>query len=75
MSAERTRSSTATRQVATPFGKMYVHVEFDDQGLPCGGSISDPQKEPDGQIAQLIRALSEGLDDTLRAVAAGEMGE
>lgn len=61
---ERTR--TLTRKVTTPFGSMYVHVEFDGAGRPCGGSISDPRKEPDAQVAKLVRALSEGLDDVLR---------
>lgn len=60
------RTRTVTQKVATPFGSCYVHLELDDTGWPCGGSISDPQKEPDAQIAKLVRALSDGLDECLR---------
>lgn len=61
------RTSTLTQKVRTPFGNFYVHVEFDAMGWPCGGSISDPQKAPDAQIAKLVRALSDGLDNCLKA--------
>jgi hypothetical protein len=60
------RTHTVTRKVATAFGAMYVHVELNGRGQPVGGSISDPGKEPDSQIAGLIADLSAGLDAALR---------
>lgn len=66
---ERNRFPTLTRKANTPFSVCYLHVHFDPvTGYPCGGSISDPQKEPDAQVARLIRALSEALDETLQHV-------
>ena len=59
------RALTRTQKVSTPFGSMYVHVLFDEYGSPCGGSISDPQKEPDAQIAKLVRALANGLNKAM----------
>ena len=62
---ETPRRHAVTAKVPTPFGSMYLHVDFDRQGRLCGGTISDPQKEPDAQVAALVRALSAALDDVL----------
>ena len=62
------RSHTITRKVRTDFGSMYVHVEMDETGHVVGASISDPQKEPDTQIAKLVQALSKGLDNALQGL-------
>jgi hypothetical protein len=60
------RTRTVTHKVKTAFGSMHVHVEMNEQDQPVGGSISDPGKEPDSQIARLIEDLSAGLDAALR---------
>lgn len=57
-------------KVKTPFGSCYIHIHWDEHGRICGGSISDPQKEPDAQVAKMIQALSQGLDDILNATTA-----
>ena len=69
------RTLTPTIKVRTPFGPMYVHVEYNSHGLPCGGSISDPQKEPDAQIAKLVRALSDGMNELLERVGHGNCAD
>lgn len=65
------RSNMLTRKVKTAFGSMYLHVEFDELGHPVGGSISDPGKEPESRIAQLVRDLSRGLDDLFKGGPGG----
>lgn len=60
------RTNTITRKVKTQFGSMYIHIELDRKGLPVGGSISTPGKEPDSQIQTLIDTLSHGLNDALK---------
>lgn len=60
------RTNTLTRKVKTSFGSMYIHVDIDDSFHPVGGSISDPGKEPQSQIAQLVQDLSRGLDDLFK---------
>jgi len=60
------RTITLTQKVKTAFGSMYIHVELDAAFQPVGGSISDPGKEPQSQIARLVEDLSRGLDDLLK---------
>ena len=62
------RNPTITQKVKTPFGSMYVHLVHDGHGRTTGGSISDPKKEPDAQVAILVDALSDALDAALKAV-------
>lgn len=63
------RFPNVTHAVRTSFGTMYVHLEFDPAtGRPTGGSISDPQKEPKAQVAQLVQALSKGLDEAMKEI-------
>lgn len=63
---KKNRMRTVTRKVKTSFGSMYIHIHYDDKGTPCGGWISDPGKEPDSTISQLVKDLSEGLHETLK---------
>lgn len=65
-----TRTNTISRKVETAFGSMYIHVEVDAAFRPVGGSISDPGKEPQSQIAGLVEDLSRGLDDLFKDVEA-----
>jgi len=62
------RTQTITRKFKTAFGSMYLHVERDAQGFPVGGSISNPGKEPDSQIALLIDQVSEALSDAMKGM-------
>lgn len=62
------RSNNMIRKVKTPFGSMYIHVDYDAEGRIIGGSISDPRKEPEAQIAKLVEALSAGLNDALKGL-------
>lgn len=62
------RTNTVTQKVKTPFGSMYIHVEFDRRGRVAGGSISDPHKAPDAQVSRMIEVLSEGLNRALIGV-------
>lgn len=48
-------------KVSTPFHSMYIHVEYKEDGTVCGGGISDPHKDGDAQISQLVAALGGGL--------------
>jgi len=59
------RAKSRTAKVKTPFGSIYVHVDFTPEGYILGGSISDPQKEPDAEVARFVQALSTGLDQCL----------
>lgn len=62
------RTLCKTQRVKTPFGAMYLAIDY----LPCGrvvsGHIHDPGKEPDSQVAKLVAALSRGLSACLKAV-------
>lgn len=59
-------------KIKTPFGSCYIHIHWDEHGRINGGSISDPQKEPDAQISKMVQALSQGLDEILQAAAVRE---
>ena len=52
--------------VQTPFGKFYVHLEFTEEGMPCGGWISDPLKDKATTITELVEALGTALDQALK---------
>ena len=69
MTAETNRAETTTQRVETEFGVMYVHIEVDAAGRPCGGSISHPYKDPEAKIPGLVEALSEGLDKAVKGAA------
>lgn len=64
------RSFTITQKVRTAFGSIYIHILLDDTGVPVGGSISTPQKEPESQVSGLLDDLSRGLDEALRIAVA-----
>ena len=64
----KTRTRTITQKVQTPFGSMYVHLDHDEQGRITAGSISDPRKEPDAQVARLVEALSDALDQAIKSI-------
>jgi hypothetical protein len=59
------RTVTMTEKVETPFGSLYIHLDF--QGDECvGGSISSPGKNPDGTVEQMLASLSDTLNSMLR---------
>ena len=60
------RTNTITEKIITPFGSMYIHIHYDDDAVPVGAWISDPGKEPDSTVSQLVRDLSEGLHKMLK---------
>ena len=60
------RTDSTIKKVKTPFGTMYIHVEYDENGNTCGGWISDPGKEPDSTISALVYDLSIGLNEALK---------
>lgn len=60
------RSQCRTQKVKTAFGSMYISIDHDDTGRPVGGWISNPGKEPESQIHQLIEDLSYGLNEALK---------
>lgn len=63
------RAQTITRKVKTPFGSMYIHIDFDPtNSFVTGGNISSPMKEPESTVATCIQELSTALDDALREV-------
>lgn len=61
------RSHGLSQKVLTNFGSMHIHFHFDDEGRPVGGWISHKNKDPDSQIVGLIEALSEGLNEVIKA--------
>ena len=65
MSGNPNRRPNITQKVKTEFGSCYIHILFDDEGRPVGGSISTPGKEPESQIHRLVETLSKGLNDAL----------
>lgn len=60
------RTDTVTGKIQTPFGSMYIHIHYDTNNIPVGAWISDPGKEPDSTVSQLVRDLSEGLHELLK---------
>ena len=60
-----TRLRTIITKIQTPFGGMFFHLDFDDRGRVAGGQISHKGKEPDSQVASLVEALSQGVDEAL----------
>ena len=58
------RFESTTTKVKTPFGSMYIHIDLEN-GVPIGGWISDPGKEPDSQISKLVEDLSRGIGTAL----------
>lgn len=71
MSSRPNRCHGLSQKVETKFGSMYIHFHFDNDGRPVGGWISHKNKDPNSQIVGLIEALSEGLNDVIKA-ARGE---
>ena len=65
------REQAVTQKVQTPFRSMYVCLTHDDVGRITGGKIFDPRKEPDSTVAELVDALSDGLDQAIKAVVEG----
>ena len=59
------RTNTTTQKVRTKFGVMYIHIDTDADGQPCGGGISTPGKGPKSEIHKLVETLSAGLDAAL----------
>lgn len=72
--SRRPRTLCVTEKVKTQFGSMYVQVDHDETGLPLGGRISSPGKEPDSQVQRLVDQLSDTLDAALRSVRAEQNG-
>lgn len=62
------RTLCKTQKVKSPFGAMYISVDYLPSGRVVSGHISDPGKEPDSQVAKLIIALSKGMSACLRAI-------
>tara|TARA_R110002153_G_scaffold151371_1_gene302797 strand:+ start:457 stop:654 length:198 start_codon:yes stop_codon:yes gene_type:complete len=60
------RHHLITQKVETNFGSMFIHIDFNDNGQPVAGWISDKGKDPDSAIVGLIEALSEGLNKVLK---------
>lgn len=60
-----TRTVTVTEKVETPFGSLYIHLDYRD-GQCTGGSISSPGKNPDGAVEQMLANLSDTLNSMLR---------
>lgn len=60
------RHSNLTQKVETPFGAMYITLEFNRAGVPVGGWINHPMKNPSSEITALIEALSEGLNEACK---------
>ena len=62
------RHQNVTAKVKTPFGSMYIHIDFEEDGTLKSAWIHDPQKEPDSQVAQLVESLSEGMNSAVKGV-------
>lgn len=54
--------------VKTPFGSMFIHIEKED-GIPIGGWISNPLKNPDSEVTKLIECLADGLNAAIKEMA------
>lgn len=65
MTGNANRRHQLTKKVSTPFGSMYIHIELDNEGHTCGGSISHPGKDEESTVAQLIENLSTALNEAL----------
>jgi hypothetical protein len=61
------RALTTTQKISTAFGAAFIHIDVAGDGRVVGGAISHKWKEPNSEIAELIEAISDGLDDTLAA--------
>ncbi len=59
------RYETTTQRVETEFGSMYFHIDRNASGID-GGWISWGQKDPQNKIAELVSALSDGLNKALK---------
>ena len=62
------RCRSVQHAIPTPFGKMYVHIEIDDAGIPIGAWISDPLKDKETPVTELVQSLSAGFHDALKAL-------
>lgn len=69
------RTQSIQKSVKTQWGKMYVHIEYTDDGIFRGGWISyrnqlenNLANEVPSDIQKLMDQLSKGLDDALRSV-------
>ena len=62
------REQSITQKIETPFRSMYVCLTHDNDGRVTGGKFFDPRKEPDSTVAELVDALSEGMDAAIKAV-------
>jgi hypothetical protein len=63
-------SRTRSQQIAveTPFGKMYIILEYDRRGRTTGAWIAHPKKHETTPIAMLIESLSDGFNDALKGL-------
>jgi len=58
------------RAVDTPFGKFYVHIDYDlETGRPVGAWISDPLKDKATTITELAEALAIAFNDNIQRLA------
>jgi len=61
MSETPSRMRTVTRKVPTPFGRLYVHVSTDAEGMVRDVAISTPGKQHDTAVHEALIALGEGI--------------
>lgn len=47
---------------------MYVHLDINYEGIPVGGRISHPGKNPEAQITNLIEQIGVALNDCAASV-------
>tara|TARA_X000001382_G_scaffold62031_1_gene42725 strand:+ start:936 stop:1148 length:213 start_codon:yes stop_codon:yes gene_type:complete len=65
---EVSRYYCITEKVKTPFGKVYSHVDFNQEGKAVGTAFSFPCKFEDTSVGDALEELSQSTRDIIREV-------
>ena len=62
------RHHTITTKVKSPFGSLYTHVSFDDNGYVIEVNMSSPGKFMETEMGEALIALAEAITNAIKDI-------